>query len=94
MDDWSNYAVALIHWRSVLVVVTDCYLDGDVFVDSVFGNRQKDVHHVKDASRLSDGHRPVVAFVDLREACKITRLHDTLSLHLQIPLNPLTHSST
>ena len=68
MDDWTNYDVALTQWRSVLGVVTDCYIDYDVFVYSVFGNRQNDVHHMKDASRLSDGERPVVASVGLREA--------------------------
>ena len=46
-----------------MVVVTDCYLDGDVFVDGVFGNRQNDVHHAKDAACRSDGESPIEAFI-------------------------------
>jgi len=47
---------------------------------------------VKDASRLSDGQRPVVAFIDLQEVWEITRLHDTSYRQIQTLLWPRAHT--
>ena len=69
--------------------MTNSYLDRNIFVDSVFGNRQHDIHHMKNARCWSDFERPIEAFVELREACvnKILRDRSKRGKHMNDVLN-------